>query len=611
MEEADRLHRQVEPLPLALVGRAEVGVGRRDLRVGDPEVGVGALQVGVGPRLHREHRRRPGEGHEHGGAGGRHARAVPGQPAEEPARRGLAPGADRLVGHPALDVLGQRPGRGVPRPRLRRHRPEADRLQRRVDRRVDQAGPREFAPLYLAQDLADVVSLDRWPAGQQAVERGAQAVDVRPRAEVLQVAARLLGAHVGRRAQGAAGQGLRAAAGGAGHERPLARAGLGLAGGLGQAPVDDQRLAVLADDDVARLQVAVQDAPAVGVVDRVADVQEAAEELAQFQRAPAGIPLQRLVGVEAIDRFLEAAAADEPHRVVRPAVVVGPEAVDRDNARMLQAAGDLGLEHEPRAAGRVVGVLVEDLLQRDLAVQLAVERHEHGAEAPACVRAEDAEPLAVGAGRADRIGRRAVGCVLLRRPVARVDAVERRLDVRVAQPGQALAGRLARGDGRQAPLDVAAVRPDVEVGQRLDHRRCAGPRWPIASRWSVSDRDLSDVQAWNAATSCACWIRPFCSASSPRRRSRSAAMAHSGGGPVAGGERATQTSWGRPVVLRADRLIVGEPGPDASVVDCRQAGDLSPGRTIVGSGNVSWIVSGPQPPSADRGLGIMYFRPCP
>ena len=68
--------------------------------------------------------------------------------------------------------------------------------------------------------------------------------------------------------------------------------------GLGQAPVDHQRLAVLADDDVARLDVAVQHAAAVGVVDRVADVDEPPQQLAQLQRPPAGVVLQRLVGVE-------------------------------------------------------------------------------------------------------------------------------------------------------------------------------------------------------------------------------------------------------------------------------------------------------------------------
>ena len=51
---------------------------------------------------------------------------------------------------------------------------------------------------------------------------------------------------------------------------------------FGQAPVDDQRLAVLAEHDVARLQVAVQDAAAVGVGDRVADVDEPPEQLPEL-----------------------------------------------------------------------------------------------------------------------------------------------------------------------------------------------------------------------------------------------------------------------------------------------------------------------------------------
>ena len=62
---------------------------------------------------------------------------------------------------------------------------------------------------------------------------------------------------------------------------------------------------------------------------------------------------------------------------------------------MFQPAGDLGLEHETRAAGGVVGVVVEDLLERDLAVELGVERHEDRAQAPSSVRPQDAEPLAV------------------------------------------------------------------------------------------------------------------------------------------------------------------------------------------------------------------------
>ena len=62
---------------------------------------------------------------------------------------------------------------------------------------------------------------------------------------------------------------------------------------------------------------------------------------------------------------------------------------------MFQPAGDLGLDEEPGAAGGVVGVVVEDLLEGDLAVQLGVERHEDRPQPAAGMGPEDAEPLAV------------------------------------------------------------------------------------------------------------------------------------------------------------------------------------------------------------------------
>ena len=70
---------------------------------------------------------------------------------------------------------------------------------------------------------------------------------------------------------------------------------------------------------------------------------------------------------------------------------------------MLQPAGDLGLEQEAGAAGRVVGVLLEDLLQRDLAVQLLVEGDEDGAEPAVDEGPQDAEPLALGGRDADGV----------------------------------------------------------------------------------------------------------------------------------------------------------------------------------------------------------------
>ena len=157
------------------------------------------------------------------------------------------------------------------------------------------------------------------------------------------------------------------------------------------------------------------------------------------------------------DGVLERVAADESHGVVGPAVAVMAQAVDRDDAGVLQAADDLGLQQEAGPAEGVVGVVVEDLLQRHLSVQLAVHRHEDGAQAAPGVGPEDAEPLAVGGGRADGVVGRAVGVGI-------------GIGVEVGQ------GSLDRGIA-QAASDSRVERP-AGMAARLF---AASPPW--ASRW--------------------------------------------------------------------------------------------------------------------------------
>ena len=93
---------------------------------------------------------------------------------------------------------------------------------------------------------------ERWLARQHLVQHGGKRVDVGPRVERL-VARRLLGAHVGRRADREPG--LR---------EPLVAA----AEGARDAEVGDQRVAVAREQDVLGLDVAVDDAVLVGVVER-------------------------------------------------------------------------------------------------------------------------------------------------------------------------------------------------------------------------------------------------------------------------------------------------------------------------------------------------------
>ena len=223
---------------------------------------------------------------------GRHRRAVPPRPSPRPACQRLAPGRDRLVGHPAIEVVGQRPAARHSGRRAGGHGLQADRLQRRVDARVELRGRRK-SPRCTARITSPIVALERRPAGQQAVERRAQAIDVRPRAQPIEFAPRP--------APGSCRPACPAHCPGSVSDEPLAEEGtsvrsppdarLDSARRLGQAPVDHQCLAVFADDDVARLDVAVQHAAAVRIVDGVADVDEPPQQLAQLQRPAAGIVL--------------------------------------------------------------------------------------------------------------------------------------------------------------------------------------------------------------------------------------------------------------------------------------------------------------------------------
>jgi hypothetical protein len=58
---------------------------------------------------------------------------------------------------------------------------------------------------------------------------------------------------------------------------------------------------------------------------------------------------------------------------------------------MFQAAGDLGLEEEPSAALRIVGVLVLDFLQGDLSMQFGIFGNEHFTQTAFGVTPKNAE----------------------------------------------------------------------------------------------------------------------------------------------------------------------------------------------------------------------------
>ena len=138
------------------------------------------------------------------------------------------------------------------------------------------------------------------------------------------------------------------------------------------------------------------------------------------------------------------------------------------------------------------------------------------------MRPEDAEPLAVGGGRADGIAAGAVGVIVVAgRAMRRADMPEGRLDVRTADACQAFASGASDGQDGKALAGVAAEGLNMQTGDRLDDGPAGASRWPSSTRWSARDRALSRAQAANAANSAPWSIRPFWKASKPKRRLRS------------------------------------------------------------------------------------------
>ena len=313
-------------------GQAPVDLepGREDLGRSEVVLGLPTLETfGLGrPDGVRSGRlgRAPGPGHEQRGRGGDRGDedqrgaddpdqdAVATLPARESTPPGLPPGGDRLVGHPVFQVQGQLPGGRVSVVGVGGHRLQADGLQLGRGPRVDGPGRGDVGLPDAPEDLGGG-PLDRGTAGQDRVEGGPQAVDVAGGGEQFEPAVGLLGAHVGGGPDDRAGLGVAGAAPGGGAERLLGRhprrPALLAADRLGQAPVDDQGLAEGAEHDVARLEVPVEDAPAVRVGDGVADVDEPLEQPAEVQGPLPGVATGVPFGpVEPGDRHLEAFPLD-------------------------------------------------------------------------------------------------------------------------------------------------------------------------------------------------------------------------------------------------------------------------------------------------------------
>jgi hypothetical protein len=162
----------------------------------------------------------------------------------------------------------------------------------------------------------------------------------------------------------------------AGRAEGAARGGV-FGGGqvLGQAPVDDDGLAEVADDDVGGLEVAVDDVVVVRVGHGIGHGDHVVEEADALRDG-------RSVG----DELAQRTAGDELHRVERRAVGPATGFVNGDDAGMLEARGDQGFAQEARF---VDVAMRKQLLDGHVASELAVVSARDAAEAAAAVLRDD------------------------------------------------------------------------------------------------------------------------------------------------------------------------------------------------------------------------------
>jgi hypothetical protein len=213
--------------------------------------------VHADPRHHRDRDR--GEG-EH-----RQRAAMPAAEPHEALARRVVVRRHELTGEEPPDVLAERTGVGIAVDRIELERLGHDRheVRRRARRglgeRLDVVGAR------LVHDLGRAHAGDRRQAREQLVEHRAERVDIA--LQIGRLAARLLGRHEAGRTEHRAdlrAQRLVVAVVELAVWRVRLRA-IGLADDLREAPVDDHGLAVLADEDVRGLEIAVDHAALVGM----------------------------------------------------------------------------------------------------------------------------------------------------------------------------------------------------------------------------------------------------------------------------------------------------------------------------------------------------------
>ena len=285
-------------------------------------------------------------------------------PEFHPGRRADGSGVDRLAVEQVLEVVGQCLGGLIPPRGVFLETFQADRFQVLRDRRVEAFGRSGVLVADLAKRHEIARRAERGTPRDQLIKRRADVVHIAGHAD-LGIATRLLRRHVTRSAQRSGGH------------RQVRR----VIEQLDQAEVGDQRLVVLVDQDIAGLDVAVQERKEVRLVDGPGDLFKVASG-GEFLDRPLDEPVRQALSLDVL------------HRVERPAVELA-DVVDGDDVGVLEPGGGgrfvakpfdrLDIQPRQRAADDIRA----DQFQRDDPLGVVLQGAKHNSHAAAADAGEE------------------------------------------------------------------------------------------------------------------------------------------------------------------------------------------------------------------------------
>jgi hypothetical protein len=123
----------------------------------------------------------------------------------------------------------------------------------------------------------------------------------------------------------------------------------------------------------------MQNASRMRVFNGGANDDESIQQPAQLEIKGSLVGRSALMQID--DRLAQTFSLNHPHGVIRSAIGVAAQPVDRNNSGVFQVRGDFSLAQESIAAVVIVDETALNLLERDKAVELCVAREVNTADA--------------------------------------------------------------------------------------------------------------------------------------------------------------------------------------------------------------------------------------